>query len=469
MLDIAISKLRKPVSDFLAYRLSTHGRTIPSIRQETRRHIPHDPAQAAYSESPVWHYRIELIEYLAGELRVGTDYLGPKRRSSDFYNMVDQEIGKLRSRNIITDYMAGRKIGIFRLADTGSLTVKKPLISVWDYQNIKEASPDAGGQSLRGAFISILTQGKKNNTYKFALARALLEYCRDNPSCKAKYDIPYEYLAGKFLEYYWHQECRYRIKQDFSTEGTPKVIQAIRRIFKEGEHGSFEDMSEEVKQSGRNEILRTVFGHARSKTSLVVPKFQNMPEGSSTTLRKIFYEYDDDAKIVRLLPDAFDFFKKNHRILSMAVLAEWAKFLEKINKSLPMLVAKIEQDEMRREPLTRFRRMYMEHTCHCFYCGDRLEARYTHVDHFLPWSYIFEDQAWNMVLACRRCNLKKSASLPQEEFQSELIRRNHRYRGEIRELDHSLRIIDTRLGWRREIQNHYTTCREYGFNVIRLP
>ena len=45
----------------------------------------------------------------------------------------------------------------------------------------------------------------------------------------------------------------------------------------------------------------------------------------------------------------FEFFKNNPRILSMAVLSEWAKFLERINKSLPMLVAKIEQDEMQRE------------------------------------------------------------------------------------------------------------------------
>ena len=129
------------------------------------------------------------------------------------------------------------------------------------------------------------------------------------------------------------------------------------------------------------------------KTSIVIPQFQNIPKGRGSTSKEIFYEYDDDSKILRLKPEAFDFFKSNHKILSMAVLSEWAKFLEKINKSLPNLVAKIEQDEFRRKSLGKYRKIYLNHTCHCFYCGDRLESGYIEVDHFLPWSYIFEDQA----------------------------------------------------------------------------
>jgi hypothetical protein len=31
-------------------------------------------------------------------------------------------------------------------------------------------------QQMRHVFVSILTKGKKNNTYKFALARYLLDY-----------------------------------------------------------------------------------------------------------------------------------------------------------------------------------------------------------------------------------------------------------------------------------------------------
>lgn len=465
-MDVSVSKLRKYVSDFLIDRMDSPGQTIPQIRQESAKQIPQDASQLHYEKTPVWHKRANLIDYLAKEMKVGTHYWGPNRKSADFHNMVDQELAKLRKKKDVVDWAANNRTGIFRLAPR-KRTVKKPVMGFEDAHTV--TGTNTNEDSLKQLFITILTRGRKDNTYKFALARALIEYCRENPSNVTAHDIPYSYFAGKFLEYYWHQECKYRIKQDFKTKSTPKVIQAIRRAFKGRSYGSFEDVSDGDKQLGRNIILRTVFGHARSKTSLVVPRFQNVLEGSGSTLKKLFYEYDDDAKILRLRPEAFDFFKNNHRILSMAVLSEWAKFLERINKSLPMLVAKIEQDEMHREPLVRYRRMYLEHTKHCFYCGERLDASCIHVDHFLPWSYIFEDQPWNLVLTCKPCNLKKSASLPQEEFRTELIGRNRRYRGQIHELDHSLRIIDTRLGWEKEIENHYTTCKEYGFGVVRLP
>lgn len=464
-MDPTLSSLRKYIPDFIISTLDCPGKTIDQIRQKHTRRFGDDSSQIQYESKPIWHTRLGLIQSLGQGMKVGVRYWGPKRKSADFHNMIDQEISKLRRKGIIIDW-AGGGTGIFRLAP-GTSSVKKPTMG------LEEGIPDADATdmtiSLKETFISILRHGGKANTYKFALARALVEYCRDTPPGTTSRDIPYSYFADKFLEYYWHQQYKYHIKQDFMTHSSPKVIQAIDRVFKNSSHTSFEQVTDAEKLEGRKMILRDVFGHARSKTSLVVPKFQNISRGGSAVLRTVFYEYDDDAKIIHLRPEAFDFFRNNHVILSMAILSEWAKFLEKINKSLPMLVAKIEQVKPHRGSLVRYRNIYLEHTCHCFYCGDRLEADYMDVDHFLPWSYIFENQMWNLVLACQKCNGKKSASLPQEEFRHEIIQRNHSHRDRIRELDRSLRIIDTRFGWKREIENHYTACREYGFGVVVMP
>ncbi len=411
-------------------------------------------------------------------MKISDNYCGPRRRSNDFYNMIDQELAKLRKKSVIVFWAYGQSTGVLRLVNKEYVGVSHTMS--WEGGTNSTPTPQvdadehadkhANEHHMMKTFISILTRGKNANTYKFALAKALIEYCRDTPSATTSAcDIPYKYLADKFLQYYWYQECRYKIKQDFSTNSAPYTIQAIRSVFGEGSYGNFEDVSDEKKSEGRDLILKKVFGHARSKTSIVVPRFQNITVGNKSILKKVFYEYDDDAKIIRLKPEAFDFFKANHRILSMAILSEWAKFLEKINKSLPMLVAKIEQDELHRDSLVKYRKMYLAHTRHCFYCMDRLDNNDIHVDHFLPWSYIFEDQPWNLVLACSRCNLKKSASLPQEAFQHDLVHRNNKYRINIRELDTSLRIIDTKLGWKKEIFNHYSTCKDYGFSVIRMP
>ena len=91
---------------------------------------------------------------------------------------------------------------------------------------------------LRKTFIHIMTHGCKNNTYKFALARFLLDYCNMMPTSRLstmsknneKIIIHYEEIADAFLRYYWHQEFRYRIKQNFYNERPPSVVKILREI-----------------------------------------------------------------------------------------------------------------------------------------------------------------------------------------------------------------------------------------------
>ena len=92
---------------------------------------------------------------------------------------------------------------------------------------------------LRKTFIHIMTHGCKNNTYKFALARFFLDYCNMMPTSRLstmsenneKIIIHYEEIADAFLRYYWHQEFRYRIKQNFYNERPPSVVKILRDTF----------------------------------------------------------------------------------------------------------------------------------------------------------------------------------------------------------------------------------------------
>ncbi len=42
----------------------------------------------------------------------------------------------------------------------------------------------------------------------------------------------------------------------------------------------------------------------------------------------------------------------------------------------------------------------------CFYCGKPVIKKTVEVDHFIPWSFMKDDQIWNFVLACPECNNK---------------------------------------------------------------
>lgn len=51
----------------------------------------------------------------------------------------------------------------------------------------------------------------------------------------------------------------------------------------------------------------------------------------------------------------------------------------------------------------------------CFYCGKKLDKN-IHVDHFIPWTFVKNDNLWNFVLTCPKCNLRKSDSLVSYDY-----------------------------------------------------
>lgn len=452
---------REQVEGLVISALRRPGSTVGAIEACSGRGYSGDGSQAAHRDMAVWHRKGDVDAHVANELRLHPDAWGPKRTSNEFNEIMARVVLKLKKKGIIADLGGSGGHSVLRLAaDPGG------------YVGMSTTEVAPGGDSqgdLKGKFLAILSKGRKDNTYKFALARAILDHCAESRGGAPVLEIPYEYLADKFLSYYWYQECKFRIKQDFHPDRDPMVLHIIRDVFGGGAPGDFKPLDEENKIKARGQILKKVFGEERKKTSHVVPKFQKIPVGRTSRNFPVFYAHSDREQRITLRPEAYEFLVNNHAILSRVVLAEWAKFLERANKTLPMLVSKIEHVDSRRGSLAAFLREYRDHFDSCFYCGNTLESGYTDVDHFIPWSYIFSDDAWNMVLACRKCNCNKSDSLAQEEFLDDLIRRNKGYSGSIRALYSSLDQIDTKRGWDREIRGQYENCKDYGFGMWPGP
>lgn len=70
-----------------------------------------------------------------------------------------------------------------------------------------------GYEDFLDLFMGIM-RASKNNTYKFALARFLLEYSSKNTGISVRY----EKIAEYFLRYYWDQECRSKLRQGPSNQ-----------------------------------------------------------------------------------------------------------------------------------------------------------------------------------------------------------------------------------------------------------
>lgn len=48
----------------------------------------------------------------------------------------------------------------------------------------------------------------------------------------------------------------------------------------------------------------------------------------------------------------------------------------------------------------------------------------SHVDHFIPWSFVKDDKIWNFVLACPSCNEKKNNRIPAVDYPLKIEKRN---------------------------------------------
>jgi HNH endonuclease len=319
-------------------------------------------------------------------------------------------------------------------------------------------------------FNSILTKGRKDNTYKFALARFLVDYAYrlDETYIKTKLEddaneiIEFPIIAKFFLEYYWHQICKYKIRQNHNMDKLPLIVQVIQSVFgNEYIPEPFESMDQKKVMIAKKMISKRCFDE-------VIPRFQNITDGIRVASNKVFYEFHDNS--IEVKPDALQFFRENHTFLLKGIILEWAKFLEKINHGLPRLISKIEGVVPSRSSLEKIKSILLEYSSTCFYCVNRLstDKQRIHVDHFIPWSFIFEDEIWNLVLACRNCNLKKHSSLPPEQFVKLLAERNEQYCDTMNGLKKSLLRLDPELQQERAIMKHYQNCMDYGFTVTQF-
>ena len=97
---------------------------------------------------------------------------------------------------------------------------------------------------------------------------------------------------------------------------------------------------------------------------------------------------------------------------------EKVKFLQGRNPGVPGIVYKADDHEQRTrklEKVTKLWRSYSEVTSQPIidiYSGDEIEKDHLSIDHFVPWSYISNDELWNLTPMDKAENSSKSNRLP---------------------------------------------------------
>ncbi len=99
--------------------LNNIGRSIPQIGREENPVISGDESNTKSMNSPIWHSKAELDEYVARSLGINQDDYPKQKGKNPFYKAVANEVGRLRRAGILIDWKHLQKrntgMGVWRL------------------------------------------------------------------------------------------------------------------------------------------------------------------------------------------------------------------------------------------------------------------------------------------------------------------------------------------------------------------
>jgi len=250
-----------------------------------------------------------------------------------------------------------------------------------------------------------------STTYKPALLKALVRLVARG----AGRTISLADVGEQFVALYWTQTVVFHLRQAAVISKEPEVVRAIRTAADAAATRRLDGLSPAIRTNlvrGMQRILKINVLRAfhRSKPA-------HMPE---------LFMWRDGMEHIELSETAHAFIAANALALETVANYWWAGYLEKVNTLAPYIIEKVRRDGARRGSLAPYLRILAAlDSAQCFYCGRPFgENAGIHVDHVLPWSFLLQDPLWDLVMACSRCNLAKSDSLPDLRFIDKLIATN---------------------------------------------
>lgn len=297
---------------------------------------------------------------------------------------------------------------------------------------LKEAEYDSrplSDDEMWSAFAYLFSNKSVNDTsYKYGFLKSILDNLYNTDD---KLVLTFDQLFGKFAEIYWNLVLKHHIRQ--KKPGKLDRRSELENVLIYGKEKY--DILEDIPFESLSDEMRIDICH-RVKMKCK----ENVVGALYADLGGLFYSFSKKGEWIRINPIMYEFVCKHKVAIEKLNYYEWAKFLEKVNedRAVDHLLSKIDESTLRtRSSLAYYRDiLFQEFENKCFYCGKPVTKRSVEVDHFIPWSFIKDDQIWNFVLACPECNNRKRDKLAQVDFlykisvRNEIMVEKHQGRGD---------------------------------------
>lgn len=277
-------------------------------------------------------------------------------------------------------------------------------------------------------WLEVIENMSNENTYKLAWGRAILELVVE----QNRYDamtIHFEQIAKKMLKYYWNQIFFFDLKQ--SPQRKPIIVQETEICIEVV--NSMQPMNAPIWFDKAETILRKDQIFYQKEIKIIANTLGKdvswrfcRAKGKDLSL----YVLDRKLKTIYLSKEQVYDLKEYAYILSQLLNYRWAQLLEKFNNSprIALKVKGISDEKIRRHNLSKYKEILISQMedgkITDFYTGRILNREDISVDHVIPWSYMYSDDLWNLVLTSRSINSRKGNSVPTEETIHRLEARN---------------------------------------------
>lgn len=287
-----------------------------------------------------------------------------------------------------------------------------------------------------GNWLKVIEQMSNDNTYKLAWGRAIIECLMFDKYKIEDYKVIIEFddISEYMLRYYWNQIFFFDLKQSPNPKKEPVICQKTKELIHE-----YTRITLSTIPVWSDEGLQIIMNNNPSAYSEAIQKIsKTLHENVSWRFKNIhdevidLYEYDKENKDPRVIINADDAqsLREYGVIVSKLLNYKWAQLLEKFNYT-PKIVNKVNgcsEAKLRRNNLTKYKNALLKQfeagKAIDFYTDEELDINDISIDHVIPWSFMYSDDIWNLVVTSKSNNSSKSNRIPKEEVIEKLKKRN---------------------------------------------
>ena len=278
-------------------------------------------------------------------------------------------------------------------------------------------------------WLKVIENMNNTNTYKLTWGKAILELVdRSNGNI-----ITFADIADLIIKYNWNQMFFFNLRQ--SPIGQTSIIeQQVQKLIEK----YIQIMNSSIPlwwdrafiQIIEHRELLDVYLLIKREVIKVLPRdvaWRFLLIGKEDYL---LYCFDKKSKTVTFTNEQIKELKEYNFVLTELLNFKWAQLLEQFNfaPKIASKVKNISDTRIRRKNFGKIKLLLLsqmkDNKIIDFYTGRELKKDEISFDHVIPWSFMYSDDIWNLVVTSQSYNSSKSNQVPSQETIDKLKIRN---------------------------------------------